>query len=29
VTTRFMAVWDGSRMNDTAIEALAALSLEA
>jgi hypothetical protein len=29
MTTRFMAVWDGSRMNDTAIEALAALSLEA
>jgi len=27
--TRFMAVWDGSRMNDTAIAALAALSLEA
>jgi len=27
--TRFMAVWDGSRMNDTVIEALAALSIEA
>jgi hypothetical protein len=26
--TNFMTVWDGSRMNDTAIEALAALSLE-
>jgi hypothetical protein len=27
--TMFMTVWDGSRMNDTAIESLAALSLEA